>query len=89
MNEYEFDFYGLNEYQEGIARDIYENNKRWSGNYTLEEVDKETAEIWRDDTDDEEYRTFLTEALEAGAEIYSLTDHLGDFSQPVGEMVVY
>lgn len=89
MNENEFEFYGLSDEQEAIARDIYENNKRWSGNYTLEEVDKETVEIWRNDTDDEEYREFLTDVLENGAEIYSLTDHLGDFSQPIGEVAVY
>jgi len=82
-------FYGLDDNQEKIAKYIYENNVRWGGNYTLEEVDDETAKIWIDDTDDDEYREFLEDALEKGAEVYSLTDHLGEFSQPIGEIAVY
>ena len=89
MKNHEFKFYGLDANQEDIAKDIYENNKRKSGTYTLEEVDDDTAEIWRDDTDDDEYRAFLTDALEDGAEIFTLTDHLGGFSQPIGEVAVY
>lgn len=87
--ENEFEFYGLTDEQEEIARDLYENNKRWVGHYTLEEVDRETAECWRDDTDDDEYRGFLDDVLENGADLFSLTDHLGDFSQPIGEVAVY
>ena len=85
----EFEFYGLEDYQEEIAKKLYEENKRCIGSYTLESVDRETAMIWLEDTDDEEYREFLEDALENGGEIFSLVDHLGDFSQPIGEMVVY
>ena len=87
--ENEFEFYGLEDYQEEIAKKLYEENKRRMGSYTLEEVSVEMAECWRDDTDDDEYREFLEEAIENGAELYSLVDHLGDFTQPIGEVAVY
>ena len=91
-DEDEFEFYGLTDDQEKIARDLYENNKRWYGNYTLEEVDDDTIDSWIDNAredGDEEYEEFLTDAKENGGTVFSLTDHLCDFSQPIGEMVVY
>ena len=91
MNE-EIKFYGLTDDQEKIAKDLYENNKRWYGSYTLEEVDDDTLDSWIDnakDDGDEEYEEFLTDARDNGTDVFSLVDHLGDFSQPIGEMVVY
>lgn len=38
---------------------------------------------------DEDYAHFLQNALAKEAEIYLLTDHLGEFSQPIGEVVIY
>ena len=36
-----------------------------------------------------EYAEFLRKALAESAELYTLTDHLGDFSQPIGEVAVF
>lgn len=91
MNE-NYDFYGLTDEQEKIAIDLYENNKRCYGNYTLEEVDADTLDSWIDNAKadgDEEYEEFLTDAQLNDADVFVLTDHLGDFSQPIGEFVVY
>ena len=87
--ENKFVFYGLDECQERIAQELYENNKRCFGSYTLEEVNVETAENWKADTDDDEYREFLEDVIENGAELFSLKDHLGEFSQSIGEIAVY
>jgi hypothetical protein len=38
---------------------------------------------------DEEYLAFLTDARDLDAELYTLTDHLGDFSQPIGEIAIF
>lgn len=85
--------YGLTQEQEQIANDLYVNNKRKVGNYTLEEVeDMEMVNVWIADAfgeGDDDYAHFLQSALAEGAEIYNLTDHLGEFSQPVGDVVVY
>lgn len=84
--------YGLTPEQEGVAKDLYENNKRKVGSYTLEEVDSEMVNVWIADAHsegEEEYAEFLRKALAEGAEIYTLTDHLGDASQPIGEVVIY
>ena len=91
MNE-DCGFYGLTDDQEKIAIDLYENNKRCYGNYTLEEVDEDTLDSWIDNAredGDEDYEEFLLDAKENGADVFELTDHLGDFSQPIGEFVVY
>lgn len=82
----------LSEEQHGIAVDMVRNNKRKVGNYTLEEVDSELPNVWIADAHaegDEEYVDFLREAIAANAEILVLTDHLGDFSLPIGEVAVY
>lgn len=90
MNKYRFN--GLSKEQEKIAIDLYENNYRCYGNYTLEEVDSDMLDSWIDtvvEEGDEEYEFFLKEAKKKNAEVFTLNDNLGDFSQPIGEVVVY
>ena len=87
-----YDFYGLTAEQENVAVDLYENNKKYSGNYTLEVVDDDMLDAFIENADadgDEEYLAFLTDVVECNAELYTLTDHLGDFSQPIGEIAVF
>lgn len=84
--------FGLSDGLHEIAVDMVRNNKRKVGNYTLEEVDGEMANVWIADAHsegEEDYAEMLSEAIAKGADIYTLTDHLGDFSQPIGEVVVY
>lgn len=91
-NSYRVETYDLSEEQHDIAVDMARNNKRKVGNYTLEEVDGEMVNVWIADAHSEgetEYAEFLREALAVNAEIYTLNDHLGDFSQPIGEVAVY
>lgn len=91
-NEYRIETYDLSEEQHDIAVDMVRNNKRKSGNYTLEEVDSEMVNVWIADAHsegEEEYAEFLREALSVDAELLILTDHLGDASQPIGEVAVW
>lgn len=91
-NNYRIETFDLSEEQHDIAVDMARNNKRRVGNYTLEEVDSEMVNVWIADAHSEgekEYAEFLREALAEDAEIYTLTDHLGDFSQPIGEVAVF
>jgi hypothetical protein len=82
----------LTEEQKDIAEKLYKENKRQLGNYTLDEVDEEMANVWIADAHSEgdtEYAEFLRKAIAENAELYSLTDHLGGFSQPIGEVAVF
>lgn len=96
-NSCRIETYDLTEEQHDLAVDMVKNNKRVGGTYTLEEVDADTLEYWIDDvakeaeTDEErrDYFNFLTEAQLCDCDIYTLTDHLGEFSQPIGEVAVY
>jgi hypothetical protein len=89
---YRIETFDLSEEQHDIAVDMVRNNKRRVGNYTLEEVDSEMVNVWIADAHsegEEEYAEFLRESLSVDAEIYTLTDHLGDASQPIGEVAVW
>ena len=84
--------FDLSTEQHEIAVDMVKNNKRKVGSYTLEEVDGEMANVWIADAHSEgntEYAEFLRKALAESAELYTLTDHLGEFSQPIGEVAVF
>ena len=75
-----------------IAADMIKDNMKRFGNYTLEEVDTEMANVWIADAHsegNEEYAEFLRKAIAESAELYTLTDHLGDFSQSLGEIAVF
>ena len=92
-----FDFYkietfDLSEEQHNIAMEMVKNDEDWNGNYSLEDVDGEMANIWIADAHsegNEEYAEFLRKALAENADLYTLTDYLGDFEQPIGEVAVF
>ena len=91
-NDYRIETFDLSEEQHDIAVDMVKNNKRKVGNYTLEEVDSELPNVWIADAHsegNEDYAEFLRKALAESAELYTLTDHLGKFSQPIGEVAVF
>jgi len=91
MNK-EIKSFDLSTEQHEIAVDMVNNNKRKVGSYTLEEVDGEMANVWIADAHSEgntEYAEFLRKALAENAELYTFTDHLGEFSQPIGEVAVF
>ena len=84
--------FDLSEEQHNIAVELVKENKRKVNGYTLEEADKEMANVWIADAHsegNEDYAEFLRVALASNADLYTLTDHLGDFSQPIGEVAVY
>lgn len=92
MNMEKIKSFNLSAEQHEIAVDMVNNNKRKVGSYTLEEVDGEMANVWIADAHsegEEEYAEFLRKALAENAELYTLTDHIGEFSQPIGEVAVY
>ena len=91
MNK-EIKSFDLSTEQYEVVVDMVNNNKRKVGSYTLEEVDSEMANVWIAEAYTEgitEYAEFLRKALAESAELYTLTDHLGDFSQPIGEVAVF
>ena len=91
MNK-EIKSFDLSTEQYEVVVDMVNNNKRKVGSYTLEEVDGEMANVWIAEAYTEgitEYAEFLRKALAENAELYTLTDHLGEFSQPIGEVAVF
>lgn len=91
-NDYRIETFDLSNEQNNIAVDMVRNNKRKVGDYTLEEVEDEMVNAWIENAHcegEEDYAEFLRKALEEGAEILTLTEHLGGFSQPIGEVAVY
>ena len=91
MNK-EIKSFDLSTEQYEVVVDMVNNNKRKVGSYTLEEVDSEMANVWIAEAYSEgitEYAEFLRKALAENAELYTLTDHLGGFSQPIGEVAVF
>ena len=91
MNK-EIKSFDLSTEQYEVVVDMVNNNKRKVGSYTLEEVDSEMANVWIAEAYSEgitEYAEFLRKALAENAELYTLTDHLGEFSQPIGEVAVF
>ena len=91
MNK-EIKSFDLSTEQYEVVVDMVNNNKRKVGSYTLEEVDSEMANVWIAEAYTEgitEYAEFLRKALAENAELYTLTDHLGEFSQPIGEVAVF
>ena len=84
--------YDLSDEQHNMVVEMVKKDKQKNGNYTLNETDGEMANIWIADAHSEgntEYAEFLRKALAESAELYTLTDHLGEFSQPIGEVAVF
>ena len=92
LEDFRVETFDLSEEQHNMAVEMVKNDEDWHGNYSLEDVDGEMANIWIADAHSEgntEYAEFLRKALAESAELYTLTDHLGDFEQPIGEVAVY
>lgn len=84
--------FDLSQEQHDIALEMVMNDKRKVAYYTLEEVDGEMANVWISEAHSEgntEYAEFLRKAIAEKAELYTLTDHLGGFAQPIGEVAVF
>lgn len=83
--------FGLTQEQHDLAvRMIYKNEK--GGNYSLEDVDQDMLDCFIENAqedNDKEYEEFLTNAKLHGADVYAFTDHLGDFSQALGDVAFY
>ena len=86
-------YYGLTPNQYEIGCKCINENLRSFGQYKIKEVtDREMVNVWIADAHSEgntEYAEFLRKALAESAELYTLTDYLGEFSQPIGEVAVY
>ena len=92
LEDFRVETFDLSEEQHNIAVEMVKNDEDWHGNYSLEDVDDEMANVWIDDAHsegNEEYAEFLRGALAKHADLYTLTDHLGNFEQPIGEVAVY
>lgn len=83
--------FNLSEEQHDMVLEMVKKNQHKNGNYTLEEIDKDVLklQIWIDESEDKEYKDFLTEASSNSPEIYTLKEHLGNFSRPMGEVAIY
>ena len=84
--------YNLSEEQHNLVVDMIKEDADASGNYTLEDVDNEMANVWISDAHSEgetEYAEFLRNALAESADLYTLEDWLGDFHQSIGEVAVF
>ena len=86
---------GVTQNQHEIVMKILEGGfSRRYGNYTLEEADSEMAQDWLDEAKndpdpDQEYIEYMERAIKEGADIFTLEDWLGEFHQPVGEVIIF
>ena len=86
---------GVTSEQNDIAIKILEGDfSRRFGNYTLEETDADMIESWIEEAEnesepDEDYIDYLARAIEEDADVYTLEDWLGEFHQPIGEVIVF
>jgi len=84
--------FGLTKELHDIAVKFLTENKRKIDNYTLEELDGETVNVWIADAHaegQENFAEFLRLALANNGTVYTLKSHVGDFSQSIGELAVY
>ena len=72
--------YNLTSEQEAIAKRLVEENKRKLEGYHLEEVETDMALVWQEESDDKDYKDFITYALENGT-LYTLNDDLQTFGE--------
>ena len=83
--------FGLTQEQHDLAVRMIDQNEN-GGNYSLEEVDPDMLACFIENAkedNDKEYEEFLVNAKSHGADVYAFTDHLGDFSQELGDVAVY
>jgi hypothetical protein len=84
--------FDLSQEQHDLVVEMIDQDISTYGNYYLEEVDADTLDIFIDNAkeeNNEDYENFLTEAQLHDADVYTLYDSLGDFSQPIGDVAVY
>jgi len=84
--------FDLSQEQHDMAIEMVMNDKHERGNYSLDETDKEIANVWISEAHADgntDYAEFLRKAIAENAELYTLTDHLGGFSQQIGEVAVF
>ena len=83
--------FGLTQEQHDLAVRMIDQNEN-GGNYSLEDVDPDMLDCFIENAqedNDKEYDEFFTDAKLHGANVYAFTDHLGDFSQAIGDVAVY
>ena len=83
--------FGLTQEQHDLAVRMIDRNEN-GGNYYLEDVDPDMLDCFIENAqkdNDKEYEEFLVNAKSHGADVYAFTDHLGDFSQELGDVAVY
>ena len=83
--------FGLTQEQHDLAVRMIDRNEN-GGNYYLEDVDPDMLDCFIENAqedNDKEYEEFLVNAKSHGADVYAFTDHLGDFSQELGNVAVY
>ncbi len=83
--------FGLTQEQHDLAVRMIDQNEN-GGKYSLEDVDSDMLDCFIENAqkdNDKEYEEFLTDAKLHRADVYTFTDHLGDFSQVLGDVAVY
>lgn len=89
LSDCRIESYDLSDEQHEMVVEMVKNGSYSRHHYTLDKADKEMVEDWISDTDDVKYGEFLKKALNDYGEVYTLTYYFGDFSQPIGEVVIY
>jgi hypothetical protein len=72
--------------------EMVRDNPFWLADYDLEEVDQEMVNVWMADAyseGDEDYVNFLRNTIIDDGTLYTLTERVGGFKQPLGEVAVY
>ena len=85
---YRIETFDLTEEQHDLAVEMIRNGKKESGKSSLQEADKEMANVWIADAHsegNEEYAEFLREALAVDADLYTFKEGW----QEIGEVAVY
>ena len=83
--------FGLTQDQHDLAVRMIDQNEN-GGNYSMKDVDPDILDFFIENAqedNDKEYEEFLVNAKSHGADVYAFTDHLGDFSQALGDVAVY
>ena len=83
--------FGLTQEQHDLAVRMIDRNEN-GGNYSLIYAEPDMLACFIENAqedNDKEYEEFLVSAKSHGADVYAFTDHLGDFSQELGDVAVY
>ena len=83
--------FGLTQEQHDLAVRMIDRNEN-GGNYSLIYAEPDMLACFIENAqedNDKEYEEFLVNAKSHGADVYAFTDHLGDFSQELGDVAVY